>query len=66
MGRVDVFFSSMKFDEYPSKNEIRSELLLGGVCLGIFIGVPRIYGTFVFIPSLLPVSVRLEQIFGFY
>jgi hypothetical protein len=57
---------ALKVEEYLSKYEIRSELLLGGVCLGIFIGVPRIYGTFVFIPSLLPVSVRLEQIFGFY
>jgi hypothetical protein len=30
-----------------SKNEIRSELLLGGICFGIFTGVPLIYGVLV-------------------
>ncbi|MCI13354.1 hypothetical protein A2U01_0034471, partial [Trifolium medium] len=32
-------------EECLSKNEIRSRPLLGGVCFGIFIGVPLIYGT---------------------
>ncbi|PNY03994.1 hypothetical protein L195_g000405, partial [Trifolium pratense] len=33
MGRVDVFFGSLETEEYPSKNGIRSRLLLGGMFL---------------------------------
>jgi hypothetical protein len=47
MRRVDVFSSGLEADECQSKNEIRSELLVGGVYFGIFISVPLIYGTFV-------------------
>jgi hypothetical protein len=47
MGRVDVFSGDLKVVECLSMNEIRSRPLLGGVCLGIFIGVPLIYGAFI-------------------
>jgi hypothetical protein len=58
MGRV-VFSDNLKTMECLSKNGIRSRPLLGGVCFGIFIGVPRIYGAFVYVTSLLRVSVVL-------
>jgi hypothetical protein len=48
LGQVDVFSGGLKAKECFSNNGIRSRPLLGGVCFGIFIGVPLIYGAFVF------------------
>jgi hypothetical protein len=44
---VDVFSGDLVSKECPSKNGIRSILLLGGDCFGYFIGVPLIYDAFV-------------------
>jgi hypothetical protein len=61
MNMVDVFSGSLEADERLSKNEIRNRSLLGGLCFGIFIGVPLIYGTFFFVTPRLLVFVRLVQ-----
>ncbi|MCI60673.1 hypothetical protein A2U01_0081929, partial [Trifolium medium] len=47
MGRVAVLSGGLGAEECLSKNEIRNRPLLGGVCFGIFIGIPLIYGVFV-------------------
>jgi hypothetical protein len=47
MSLVDVLSGGLEAEEYLFKNEIRSGLLLGGVCFGIFINVPLIYNVFV-------------------
>ncbi|MCI18766.1 hypothetical protein A2U01_0039921 [Trifolium medium] len=57
LGRV--MSGGLETAEHPSKNEIRGGFLLGGICFGIFIGVPLIYGAFVFVVFLLQVSARL-------
>jgi hypothetical protein len=66
MGRADVFAGGMTAEECLSKNEIRNKLPLGGVCFGIFMDVPHIYGQFVFVAPLSPAFVHLIQRFCFY
>ncbi|MCI74968.1 hypothetical protein A2U01_0096234, partial [Trifolium medium] len=56
-----VFSGGLEAKECLSKNEIRSGYLLGGVCFGIFIGVPLIYDVFVFVAPLLRVEVGIGQ-----
>jgi hypothetical protein len=52
MDQVGVFFGSLKAEECRSNYVIRSDILLGSVGFGIFIGVLLIYGAFVFCGSL--------------
>jgi hypothetical protein len=47
MGRVDAFSCGLEAAECPSKNKIRSDPIYI-VFVGIFLGVLRIYGAFVF------------------
>jgi hypothetical protein len=42
-GWICVFSSGQITEECLSKNDIRSRLILGGVCFSIFMGVPLIY-----------------------
>jgi hypothetical protein len=44
-----VFSGSLEAEECLSKNGIRSIPILGGVCFGMFIGVPLKYGAFVYV-----------------
>jgi hypothetical protein len=46
-GWVGVFSGGLVAKKCPSKNEIRSILLVGDDCFGYFIGVLLIYGVFV-------------------
>jgi hypothetical protein len=48
MGRVVVFSGSLEVVERLYKIEIRSGPILEDVCFAIFIGVPLIYGVFIF------------------
>jgi hypothetical protein len=61
MGWVGVFSGGLVAEECRSKYGIKIRHLLGGVCFGIFIGVPLIYGVFVFVTAHLRVSVHLVQ-----
>jgi hypothetical protein len=61
LGWVDVFFGGLETEECRFKYEIISGSLLGGVYFGIFISVPLIYVTFVFVASLLRFFARLVQ-----
>ncbi|KAK2394407.1 hypothetical protein QL285_056243 [Trifolium repens] len=48
-----LFSGSLEADERLSKYEIRSRPHLGGIGFGIFIGVPLIYGAFVYVALFL-------------
>jgi hypothetical protein len=48
-----LFFGSLEADERLSKYRIRSRPHLGGIGFGIFIGVPLIYGAFVYVALFL-------------
>ncbi|PNY00641.1 hypothetical protein L195_g023926 [Trifolium pratense] len=45
--KLMVLFGGLEAEECLSKNEIRGEPLLGGVCFLLFTGVPLIYDAFV-------------------
>jgi hypothetical protein len=46
MGWVGVFSGGLIAEECRPKYEIRIKPPLSGVCFGIFIGVPLLYGAF--------------------